>query len=64
MSTTLSEPLRGRALFERICKFAVRRILFPVCVLAPLAYIFPKVALFYALCSGRKEDSLTEGPLS
>jgi hypothetical protein len=50
MSTTLSEPLRGRALFERICKLTVRRILFPVCVLAPLAYIFPKIALFYALC--------------
>lgn len=50
MSTTVSEPLRGRALFERIGKFTVRRILFPVCVLAPLAYVFPKTALFYAVC--------------
>lgn len=50
MSSTLSEPLRGRALFERICKFTARRVLFPLCVLAPFAYFFPKIALFYAAC--------------
>ena len=50
MSTTLSEPLRGRALFERIYKFTLRRVLFPLCVLAPFAYFFPKIALFYAVC--------------
>jgi hypothetical protein len=50
VSSTLSEPLRGRALLERICKFTVRRVLFPVCVLAPFAYFFPKIALFYAAC--------------
>jgi hypothetical protein len=50
MSTTLSEPLRGRALFERIYKFTLRRVLFPLCVLAPFAYFFPKIALFYAAC--------------
>lgn len=50
MSTTLSEPLRGRALVERICKFTLRRVLFPLCVLAPFAYFFPKIALFYAAC--------------
>ncbi len=50
MSTTLSEPLRGRALFERICKFTLRRVLFPLCVLAPFAYFFPKIALLYAAC--------------
>lgn len=50
MSTTLSEPLRGKALLERICKFTIRRVLFPLCVLAPFAYFFPKIALFYAAC--------------
>jgi hypothetical protein len=50
VSTTFSEPLRGRALFDRIWKFALRRVLFPVCVLIPFAYLFPKIALFYAVC--------------
>jgi aspartyl/asparaginyl beta-hydroxylase (cupin superfamily) len=50
VSTTFSEPLRGRALFDRIWKFALRRVLFPVCVLIPFAYFFPKIALFYAVC--------------
>ena len=50
MSTTLSEPLRGRALFDRIWRFSLRRVLFPLCVLAPFAFFFPKIALFYALC--------------
>jgi hypothetical protein len=50
VSTTLSEPLRGRALFDRIWKFSLRRVLFPVCVLMPFAYFFPKIALFYAAC--------------
>lgn len=50
MSVTVSQPLRGRARFERICKLAVRRVLFPLCVLAPLAYLFPKIALLYAIC--------------
>ena len=50
MSTTFSEPLRGRALFDRIWKFTLRRLLIPVCVLAPFAYFFPKIALFYTAC--------------
>ena len=50
MSSTLSAPLRGRALFDRIWKFAFRRVLIPVCLLAPFAYVFPKIALFYAAC--------------
>lgn len=50
MSTTLSEPLKGRAVFTRIWKLTVRRVLFPLCVLAPFAYFFPKIALFYAIC--------------
>ena len=50
MSITLSEPLRGRALFDRIWKFTLRRVLFPVCVLMPFAYFFPKIALFYVAC--------------
>ena len=50
MSTTLSEPLRGRALFDRIWKFALRRVLIPIAVLGPLAYVFPKMAVLYAAC--------------
>jgi hypothetical protein len=50
MSVTVRQPLRGRARFERICKFAVRRLIFPLCVLAPIAYLFPKIALLYAIC--------------
>lgn len=50
MSATVSQPLRGRARFERICKLAVRRVIFPLCVLAPIAYLFPKIALLYAIC--------------
>ena len=50
MSTTVTVPLTGRARLERICKVAVRRVLFPLCVLAPLAYFFPKIALVYAIC--------------
>ena len=47
---TFREPLRGRALFDRVWKFALRRVLLPACVLAPFAYYFPKIALFYAIC--------------
>jgi hypothetical protein len=50
MHTTLTKPLRGRALRERIWKFALRRVLLPVCVLVPFAFYFPKIALFYAIC--------------
>jgi hypothetical protein len=50
VSTTLTENLTGKDLFTRRWKFFVRRLLFPFGVLAPFAYFFPKVALFYALC--------------
>jgi Aspartyl/Asparaginyl beta-hydroxylase len=50
MSVTVNQSLRGRALFERICKFTARRVVFPLCVLAPFAYFFPKIALLYAIC--------------
>jgi aspartyl/asparaginyl beta-hydroxylase (cupin superfamily) len=50
VSTTFAEGLTGRALVVRICKFSLRRILFPLCVLAPFAYFFPKIALVYAVC--------------
>jgi Aspartyl/Asparaginyl beta-hydroxylase len=50
MSTTLVETLTDKRRLERIYKFTLRRILFPVCVLGPLAYFFPKIALFYAVC--------------
>ena len=50
MSSEVSEPLRGLARFERIYKFTVRRVLFPVCVLGPFAFFFPKISLFYLAC--------------
>jgi hypothetical protein len=50
LSTVSSEALRGSALVTRIWKLSVRRILFPLCVLAPFAYYFPKIALLYAIC--------------
>lgn len=50
MSSALSVPLRGRALFDRIWKFSLRRVLFPVVVFVPLAYFFPKMVLFYGAC--------------
>jgi aspartyl/asparaginyl beta-hydroxylase (cupin superfamily) len=45
-----AETLTGRERVTRIWKFSVRRVLFPLCVLAPFAYFFPKIALFYAVC--------------
>src|SRR5258708_24562272 len=48
--SSLSEPLRGRVLFERIWKFTLRRVVFPLGVLCPFAFFFPKIALFYAVC--------------
>ncbi len=50
MSVTFSEPLRGRALFDRIWKFTLRRVVFPLAVWGPIAYFFPKLALFYLVC--------------
>jgi hypothetical protein len=50
MSTVLSEPLRGRALFDRLWKITVRRVLTPICIWGPFAYFFPKIALLYAIC--------------
>jgi hypothetical protein len=49
VSTTFAEGLTGRALAVRICKFSFRRIIFPLCVLAPFAYFFPKIAILYAI---------------
>jgi aspartyl/asparaginyl beta-hydroxylase (cupin superfamily) len=50
MSTVLTQTLSDRQRFTRIWKYSLRRVLFPVCVLAPFAYFFPKIALFYAIC--------------
>ena len=50
MTATASETLTGRQLFARIWKYSLRRVLFPICVLAPFAYFFPRLAIFYALC--------------
>ena len=44
------QTLTVRELASRRWKFFARRILFPVGVLAPLAYLFPKIALVYAVC--------------
>ena len=50
MTTTLTEVPKSRELGTRIRKYFVRRVLVPLGVLAPFAYFFPKIALFYAIC--------------
>src|SRR4051812_11306274 len=50
MSTTLVSEVTGRDRAGKAAKYVARRILFPLCVLAPFAYFFPKIALFYAIC--------------
>jgi len=50
VTTTLSEIPKSREPGTRIRKYFVRRVLFPLGVLAPFAYFFPKIALFYAIC--------------
>jgi hypothetical protein len=50
MSTTFVGGISGRKRASDAAKFFVRRILFPFGVLAPFAYFFPKIALFYVVC--------------
>ena len=50
MSTTITETLTGRERVTRVCKYFVRRVLFPIGVLCPFAYFFPKIAIFYLAC--------------
>jgi hypothetical protein len=50
VTTTVTEIPKSRELGTRIRKYFVRRVLFPLGVLAPFAYFFPKIALFYAIC--------------
>src|SRR5215813_468106 len=50
MTEALVRPLTGRELYTRIWKYTLRRVLFPIFGLAPFAYFFPKIALFYAIC--------------
>jgi len=50
VTTTATEIPKSRELGTRIRKYFVRRVLFPLGVLAPFAYSFPKIALFYAIC--------------
>ena len=50
MSVTTTKDLTGRQFAVRISKYALRRVLAPLCIVVPLAYFFPKVVLFYAIC--------------
>jgi aspartyl/asparaginyl beta-hydroxylase (cupin superfamily) len=50
MRAMVTRPLTGRELVTRIRKYTLRRVLFPLGVLAPFAYFLPKIALFYAVC--------------
>jgi hypothetical protein len=50
MTVTPAEALTGRQLIVRISKYALRRVVAPLCVLVPLAYFVPKLVLFYAIC--------------
>ena len=50
MNTTVVETLKGRERVARGCKYFVRRVLFPLGVLCPFAYFFPKIAVLYVVC--------------
>jgi len=50
MSTTAIQGLKGRELVTRVAKYFVRRVVFPLGVLCPFAYFFPKIAIVYAAC--------------
>jgi len=50
MSVTFTQILTERQRLTKIWKYTLRRVLFPLCVLAPFAYFFPKIALVYAIC--------------
>src|SRR6476469_27476 len=50
MSTTLGGEVTAQDRAAKIAKYVARRILFPLGVLAPFAFFFPKIALFYAIC--------------
>ena len=49
MSINLVEAWREKQRVKLIVKFLLRRVAQP-CVLVVLAYVFPKMAIFYALC--------------
>jgi len=49
MSIALVEAWREKQRVKWIVKFLLRRVAQP-CVLVVLAYIFPKLAIFYAIC--------------
>src|SRR5215831_17067431 len=49
MSITLVEAWREKQRGKWIVKFLLRRVAHP-CVLVVLAYVFPKMAIFYAIC--------------
>ena len=49
MSITLVEAWREKQRVKWIVKFLLRRVVQP-CVLVVLAYVFPKMAIFYAIC--------------
>jgi hypothetical protein len=50
MSITFVSGAVNRDRATKAAKFVARRILFPLGVLAPFAWFFPKIALFYAIC--------------
>jgi hypothetical protein len=50
MTVMPTEALTGRQRVVRISKYALRRVLAPLCVVAPLAYLFPKIVLLYVIC--------------
>ena len=49
MSSTLVEALRDKQRAKHIVKFVLRRVAQP-CVIVLLAYVFPKLAIVYAIC--------------
>ena len=50
MHVTAPRPLTAGERVTRIRKYFLRRVLFPLGVLAPFAFFFPKIAVLYAIC--------------
>jgi len=50
MNSAFVDAWRNQKRAKDLTKFVLRRVVLPFGILAPLAYILPKTAIFYALC--------------
>jgi aspartyl/asparaginyl beta-hydroxylase (cupin superfamily) len=60
VNTAVTETLTGKERVTRVWKYFVRRLLFPIGILCPFAYFFPKIAIFYLAC-GAYDVSRNQG---